>query len=188
MTVAERWMTIESDLSKIPVSHRLLLACFSCERCLSYFDGYCQEFDCADKSICAEVVGLAWNVAAGSDIAYEGTRLLERLNAQADELESHESPLAAAAAESCFACMVLLELLADCHHTEQVARILRLARDMADLTVQEDPSFVPDADLERSILAHPIMQREIQLHEEALRLLIRGKVGIAELRQLASVT
>jgi len=185
MNVAECWAVLETNALELSDHNKVVLACFSCSRCAAAFDQYCAVEQCSDRSVCRAVVEAGWK-SLSQDPEISTVELMTRLEAQASQCESTETDISGAGAEACFACMVLLELLEKRQH-ENVIRIIRFARDITDLFVQEDPQLESGADLEAAVLRHPLMKQELSLHRKAVELLQQGKVDLAMVKNLANL-
>lgn len=184
MTVEQRWKAIEGDTVGLSAPQLSVLAAASAQRCAKRFADLCARRTCEDPSLCDEVVESAWNLITSHNVSPALNSFRTRLEKQAVALEADADPMAAAGAEACYACMVLIEIVQQESTRDQVNRIVRLVRDITDLEVQESGDFQDSNNLEQSILEHPIMKNELKIFERLLKAL-RINASIEEIRALA---
>ncbi|WP_438015509.1 DUF416 family protein [Sorangium sp. So ce315] len=112
--------------------------------------------------ICA--LDLVWGVASTQTPLAEAEcwALAGQCEAQAPDSESFQALFSSSAQDAVFAVCTLLDYCAE-RKPEQVALAARYATDSIDLYVQEIERMAPqDPTLEAKILAHPLMQQEME--------------------------
>jgi uncharacterized protein YjaG (DUF416 family) len=179
-----------TQLSKLRAQHRVAFCASICERLLPGFDRFATEEDFGNVQILRQGLDIAWECAQGSNPAGE---IVSELSRQAEEVApdpgEFTSDFASAALDAANAVSATLR----CCETGEVDHCLEVAtyaRDSVDMYIQIRGD-VNDADplLEEKIVAHPLMQREIERQLRALEILedtreVDDRV-IATLRALA---
>jgi hypothetical protein len=186
MNVAEVWERYLIEIRGLNLSSQVGAAVFSTARCARFYREYCL-LDCTDPRVLEEVVEVGWSALSTSPQQSQLESLRTRLESAADECESRDSPVSAAAQEACFAGLVLIEILMGSVSPEQTMRVFAFTRDIVDMMVQESREFEEATDeIEASILSAPMMRDELDRHGKALALLQQGTFSIDTLRSLAS--
>lgn len=154
---------------------QLALGAVCCERSLRNYYRFREEAKWGDPEPLTRALNVAWWACRGfrteSNVVQE---LLVACEKVAPHSEDFDSIYTSAAQDAVFAICSLLDFLLE-EDSGRIVNAARYATDTLDLIIQEQEDLDPqDPDLERKILEHPLMQRE----------LLRQKRDLTEASQL----
>ena len=89
--------------------------------------------------------------------------------------------------EACFAGLMLVEILSASVSVSQVQRVANFTRDITDMIAQEGQELTNPQDIEGFVLSHPLMRRELELHEQALQVLSNSTMDDSTLSKLEAL-
>ncbi|MGZ5198336.1 MAG: DUF416 family protein [Telluria sp.] len=133
-----------------------------CERLVPNYEAFCEEVHWGRPAVLRQALDLVWHDLNNESTSPDEVRgLISECEFVAPTSEQFTSLRVTSAQDACFAiCSLLDHVLSP--EAEKIAVVARYATDSVDLFVQESENMRPDApDLERMILTHPLMQREL---------------------------
>lgn len=163
-------------LTRLSAEGRIAFCASVCERLLPSFERFATEEAYGNAQILRRGVDLAWRCAQGHSVSEQELKeFTEQVEDIAPEPGDFDSDFASSALDAASAVGATLR----CCETGEVAHCVEVAvyaRDSVDMYIQirgdissEDPS------LEEKIVAHPLMQREIERQLFALNMLERAR-------------
>jgi uncharacterized protein YjaG (DUF416 family) len=123
-----------------------------------------------DPSTLRSALDLAWDSLLGRPRAQvDADGLKKKLEEAEPETEDFETVLVSSALDAAAGAGLVLKLM-ETDDPDLAVEIASLARDTVDMYIQAIEHLVPsDPDLERTILAHPLMQAELRRQRNDLR-------------------
>ena len=149
-------------LERLQVHQQMAVGAACCERMLPAYVEFMREEQWGDIASLRTALDIVWDVCArrhSEDTSIQ--ELLSSCEAAAPDGEDFSSLYVSAAQDAASATCALVEFVV-ARDPEQIVRVLRCSTDSVDLIVQEEGNMDPrDAQRERKILEHPLMQQEL---------------------------
>lgn len=160
---------VRDRISHLPKEAHLAFLLSLAERLLLNYVAFSREERWGDAQALRAAVDLGWTALKGADMDEATiTRALTSCEAVTPDTENFKSQFASAALDAAVTAALVLEFIKH-SDSEKVIEAASLAHDTVDMFVQEREDWDPqDPDLERKILSHPLMQRELRRQREDL--------------------
>lgn len=164
---------LEARLLAMEPRKQLAFGVCVCEALIPNYEHFQAEAKWGDSKNLIDVMaqlrrGMQTGVMPTADAAKE---LAERCERAASATENSKSLYVTAAQDACFTVCCLLDFIVY-PDTERIVQAATYATDSVDLVIQEVEGLsASDSALERKILEHPLMQRELRRQEEILAIL-----------------
>jgi uncharacterized protein YjaG (DUF416 family) len=162
---------LKQKLIKLPFWKQLAFLLIVCQRLLPSFQAFAAETGFQGKSELAGLLTKAWdsllNSVSSTDFSSEAT-LAESL---APDTEDFDSAIVSSALDAAIATSLLMKAFSG-QQTDTIVEAVTLIRDSVDMYAQELEDMDPaDPDLEKNILGHELMQKELRRQREDLEFL-----------------
>jgi uncharacterized protein YjaG (DUF416 family) len=162
---------LKQKLIKLPFWKQLAFLLIVCQRLLPSFQTFAAETGFQGKSELAGLLTKAWdsllNSVSSTDFSSEAT-LAESL---APDTEDFDSAIVSSALDAAIATSLLMKAFSG-QQTDTIVEAVTLIRDSVDMYAQELEDMDPaDPDLEKNILGHELMQKELRRQREDLEFL-----------------
>lgn len=162
--------SLAKELEQLSQKKRLAFALSCCERLVPNYRKFYSETKWGDVDRIKGALDFLWGGAGGKKLTDEEIawqiRCCETCAPDADDFDSL---YVSSAQDACLALCQVLDYLQD-HNIEHLVKAVAYALDSVDLYVQEIEDMEPNtADLEKRILAHTLMQKELDEEYQALK-------------------
>lgn len=153
---------LSKELQLLSEKKQLAFGACCCERIIPNYDAFQMDTNWGDVTPIKQALELVWAMLGNEEI--DSTRiqqLLLQCEIVAPDSEDFESLYVSFAQDACFAVCGLLDFLL-CSDVGKIVQAASYAMSSVDLYVQEAENMDPrDPLLEKKILEHPLMQREL---------------------------
>jgi len=170
---------IREDLKLLDGKRRLAFGALCCERLLPNYLAFEKDAGWGDFASVRESLNYVWRYIFGEiKVLDEIAGAISSCELAAPSSDKFTSLYVTAAQDACFSVCSLLDCIVD-EDVGKIVQVATYATDSIDLFIQETDRIDPnDPDLEMKILAHPLMQRELERQESDIAAL-RGAEDIS---------
>ncbi|MEG4444864.1 DUF416 family protein [Microcoleus sp. AT9_B5] len=169
--------TLEQELEKLPVFHRVAFAAACCERILPNYNALCQMYDWGDPSVLRNALDEVWHILQGKPI---DELRIERLinNCGSDNIAPDSLDFGSDSYKSLQVIDAICTTLRACNEaaTKEIVRVVKYARNTVEFSVAwEDESFNISWEKDgedkfiEAIVSHPFAVREMAKEAEDLQ-------------------
>jgi uncharacterized protein len=165
---------LKSEIEGLSHEQKTLFMLSCCERLYPNYIAFNRDHKWGSPSILREALDIVWELFEGKTMEEEKIRaLFQRCDEVTPDTEDFDSVLVSPALDSAVTVTLLLEFILN-DSIDKVTEVASLARDTVDMYVQELENMAPDdPNLEKKILEHRLMQKELKRQREDIETLKR---------------
>lgn len=163
---------LRTRVENLAPSGRLAFLLSCAERLFPNYVAFSRHHDWGESEVLRQALDLGWKRLAGERVTRgEIEDCLARCERVTPNTEDFDSEFVSAGLDAAICCTLVLELLVN-DNPKKIVEAASLARDTVDMHVQElERLDANDPHLEEQIVAHPLMQRELERQRTDLDLL-----------------
>jgi hypothetical protein len=162
--------TLKERLKRLDTKRQLTFGVLCCERLLPNYLAFQKDSGWGDVAPVRQALDYVWAFLCGQQLdPQEIKKSIELCESAAPNSDDFVSLYVTSAQDACFAVCGLLDYLLE-SDVDKIVQAATYATDSVDLYVQEIENMTPnDPQLEKKILSHRLMQRELAQQEEDLK-------------------
>lgn len=168
--------TLKKRLQKLNIKSQLAFGAACCERLLPNYLAFVKDTGWGDITPIRNALDLIWLHLEGKlTESIEIKKILYSCELVAPDSEDFQSLYVTSAQDACFAVCGLLDYWIE-HDVNKIVQAATYATDSVDLYIQVVENLNPNTpDLEKKILTHKLMQRELSQQEKDLESIEKTK-------------
>ncbi len=165
-----------------PLSYpqKTLFTLSCCERLYPNYEVFFEKHNWGDHELLRNSLDLIWSLFEENKRLKKTNTLLKDIDKICPDTEEFNSIYVSPALDSAVSIILLIEFIIN-GSTKKIVEAASLARDTVDMYVQVTENIQPDnPNLEKMILEHPLMQKELIRQRETIEILSKPNISISE--------